>query len=49
VKIRPEQAIFIYIDHYIPASHLTMEEVYAQHKSKDGLLQITYASENTFG
>ena len=49
VKLRPEQAIFIYIGHYIPASHLTMEEVYAQHKSKDGLLRITYSSENTFG
>lgn len=49
VKLRPELAIFIYIGHYIPASHLTMEEVYAQHKSKDGLLRITYSSENTFG
>ena len=49
VKLRPEQAIFIYIGHYIPASHLTMEEVYAHHKSKDGLLRITYSSENTFG
>lgn len=49
VKICPEQAIFIYIGQYIPASHLTMEEVYTQHKSKDGLLRITYASENTFG
>lgn len=49
VKLRPEQAIFIYIGYYIPASHLTMDAIYAQHKSKDGLLRITYASENTFG
>jgi len=49
VKLRPEQAIFIYIGHCIPASHHTMKEVYAQHKSKDGLLRITYSSENTFG
>jgi hypothetical protein len=49
VKLRPEQAIFIYIGRYIPAAHLSMQEVYAQHKSTDGLLRITYSSENTFG
>lgn len=49
VKLRPEQAIFIYIGYYIPATHLTMQEIYENHKSADGMLRITYSSENTFG
>ena len=49
IKIQPEKAIFLFIGNEIPCSSLTMEEVYHRHKSSDGMLYITYTSENTFG
>jgi GABA(A) receptor-associated protein len=49
VKIKPEQAIFFFIDGSMPTMSMTMDQLYFQHKSDDGLLRITYAAENTFG
>jgi GABA(A) receptor-associated protein len=49
IKIRPEQAIFVFIGNNVPSSTLTMDEVYNKYKSHDGMLRITYTSENTFG
>lgn len=47
--LTPEQAIFIFIENILPATNVTIGEMYARHKGKDGVLRITYASENTFG
>lgn len=49
LKLRPEHAIFIFINNSIPPHHATLLELYEKHRSLDGLLRITYSSENTFG
>lgn len=49
IKIKPEQAIFFFIDGTMPVMSMSMDQLYFKHKSDDGLLRITYAAENTFG
>lgn len=47
--LRPEMAIFIFIDNALPMTTATMGELYLKHKDKDGVLRMNYSSENTFG
>ena len=47
--LTPEQAIFVFIENALPCISSTIGEIYEQHKSVDGVLRMTYASENTFG
>ena len=47
--LRPEQAIFIFIDNTLPSASSTIGQVYEAHKGKDGVLRIVYSAENTFG
>jgi GABA(A) receptor-associated protein len=50
IKIRPEQAIFIFVDNGIlPPNASHVGQIYEAYKSGDGMLRITYRSENTFG
>ena len=49
IKLRPEQAIFIFINYSTPSYTDTMGQVYSLYKKSDGLLHITYSAENTFG
>lgn len=49
IKLKPEEAIFLYIDNTIPSSNLTMGELYHKYKNAEGALNMTYSSENTFG
>jgi GABA(A) receptor-associated protein len=49
IKLKPEQAIFFFINGSMPVMSMTMDQLYFQNKSDDGLLRITYAAENTFG
>lgn len=49
LKLKPEEAIFIFINNTIPPHNMTMLEIYHKYMSRDGLLRITYTSENTFG
>ena len=47
--LTPEQAIFVFIDNVLPCTSDTVAQIYENHKSPDGVLRVTYASENTFG
>jgi len=47
--LTPEQAIFIFIENVLPPTNASIGEMYEKYKGKDGVLRITYASENTFG
>jgi hypothetical protein len=47
--LKPEQAIFIFIGNMMPVIGSTVGELYIKHKGDDGVLRLTYASENTFG
>ena len=49
LKLKPEEAIFLFINNSIPPHGVSMIELYQRYMSRDGLLRITYTSENTFG
>lgn len=49
LKLPPQKALFIFIDHHMPLASSLMGSVYDIHKDSDNFLYITYAEENTFG
>lgn len=49
IKLKPEQAIFLYVGtELLPMTH-KMRLIYDKHKDEDGFLYITYAGENVYG
>lgn len=49
LKLKPEQAIFLFINNTIPIYTQTLLQLYDKYRSEDGLLYVTYSTENTFG
>lgn len=49
IKLRPEQAIYLYINEELYNTSITMKEIYEKEKNTDGFIYITYSNENTFG
>lgn len=49
MSLPPEKALFVFVDNTLPTSSTFLSELYANHKSPDGALRMTYTSENTFG
>ena len=49
MQLKPEKALFFYIDNMLPSMSDTLYELYDKHKNSDGLLYITICEENTFG
>lgn len=49
LTLPPEKALFIFINNTLPTSNSLLSELYANYKSPDGALRMTYTSENTFG
>ncbi len=49
LSLRPELSILVSIEGFIPASTMTIGELYNEHKHPDGFLYIEYFQENTFG
>lgn len=49
IDLRPEQGLFLFINHHVVSASMTMKEVESVYKAQDGLIRITYALENTFG
>ena len=49
IKLSPEEALFVFIDNYLPPTASLMSSVFAAHKSPDGFLYVKYSGENTFG
>jgi GABA(A) receptor-associated protein len=47
--LKPEQAIFVFIENNLPMTGALMSELYEKHKSADGVLRMCYSAENTFG
>tara|TARA_B100001063_G_scaffold237435_1_gene258360 strand:+ start:158 stop:502 length:345 start_codon:yes stop_codon:yes gene_type:complete len=47
--LKPDKAIFIFINGIIPSSSSTMMNIYDMHKDSDGFLYVTYDDENVFG
>lgn len=49
IQLPPEKALFVFVNNTLPTSSSFLSEVYANNKSPDGALRMTYTSENTFG
>ena len=49
ILLSPEKAIFLQIEKVMPNSNMLLSEVYELYKDKNGVLNVTYCSENTFG
>jgi GABA(A) receptor-associated protein len=50
IDLTPEMALFIFVKNQIlPNQSSTMGQLYHQYKNDDGLLEIQYCGENTFG
>lgn len=47
--IKPEQAIFLFVNETLLPNAERMNSIYNRHRDPDGFLYITYATENTFG
>jgi len=49
LKLTPEQAIYLFVNNTIPTYSASLAELYEKYHDKDGLLYVTYSTENTFG
>ena len=49
LRFRPEEALFLFINGFIPSSNKFIGEIYEHYKDTDGFLYVTYSKENTFG
>ena len=49
LKLRPESAMFLFIQNSLPPTASLISSIYSQHQSSDGFLYVTYSGENTFG
>ena len=49
LHLRPEEALFLFVNGVIPSSNKFIGEIYDHYKDADGFLYIVYAKENTFG
>jgi GABA(A) receptor-associated protein len=50
IKLKPEQALYIYFNNMLMNTNMTIKEVYMQHKNEeDDMLYCVYNTENTFG
>ena len=50
LELNKEEALFFFInDTVIPPQNVMMNQIYKEHKDKDGFLYITVQKESTFG
>ena len=49
MKLRADEALFVFVGGHLPPTGGSMQELYEKHKSEDGFLYLTYNGENTFG
>ena len=49
MKLKQEQALFIFVNNILPTNSQTVQEIYQQHKDEDGFLYCLITAENTFG
>jgi GABA(A) receptor-associated protein len=49
IKLKKEQAIFLFINNTLPPTSALMSQIYKEKMSTCGFLYVTYATESTFG
>ena len=49
LKLKKDQAIFVFVDNKLPVTSELISTVYDNHKNEDGFMYMIYAGESTFG
>uniref|UniRef100_A0A2P2HXB8 Gamma-aminobutyric acid receptor-associated protein-like n=1 Tax=Hirondellea gigas TaxID=1518452 RepID=A0A2P2HXB8_9CRUS len=49
VHLRPEEALFFFVNNVIPPTSATMGTLYQEHKEDDNFLYIAYSDESVYG
>jgi GABA(A) receptor-associated protein len=49
IKLKSNQALFVFVDNIIPPTAELMGTLYDIHKGEDQFMHVTYGVENTFG
>ena len=49
LKLKPDQAIFVFVDNKMPSTSELITTLYERSKNEDGFMYILYSGENTFG
>ncbi|XP_068156246.1 gamma-aminobutyric acid receptor-associated protein [Drosophila tropicalis] len=49
INLRPDDALFFFVNSIIPATSATMGSLYQEHQDKDYFLYIAYSDENVYG
>jgi GABA(A) receptor-associated protein len=49
IKLKPEQAIFTFVNNTMPAATALISQIYKEHKDADFFLYLTISGENVFG
>jgi GABA(A) receptor-associated protein len=49
IKLRPDQALFIFFNKQQVNTNELLKNVYEKHRAQDDMLYATYTTENTFG
>lgn len=49
INLKPEQALFVFVNEALPPSSSSMDEIYSKYKDTDGFLKLMFCEENVFG
>lgn len=49
VQLRPDDALFFFVNNVIPPTSATMGSLYQEHHEEDSFLYIAYSDENVYG
>ncbi|KAJ8871362.1 hypothetical protein PR048_027679 [Dryococelus australis] len=49
INLRPEDALFFFVNDSIPSISVTMGTLYNEHHEEDSFLYISYSDENVYG
>lgn len=49
IQLRPENALFFFVNNTIPPTSSTMGSLYQEHHDEDFFLYIAYSNENVYG
>jgi GABA(A) receptor-associated protein len=49
IKLKPEKALYVYLNNTLPATASLILNAYEQHKDLDGFLYFSVSGESTFG
>jgi len=49
IHLRPEEALYFFVNNQIPPTSATMGQLYQDHHEEDQFLYIAFSEENTYG